>query len=118
MTSTVKTVWVSDDVDVPVAEREFTADADGLKEAIGGGWLEGIGARGWTGYIDEEGKNKGMALNVRANHLAWTLGWPVTDFLVGPVVFLGPVDDEGEETDVTDLVVREAVLMGYLDERV
>ena len=114
MKDTVNTLWVSDDEDVPVALRDFSAGLDGMKEAVGGGYIEGIGGDGWTGYCDEEGKINGLPVNVRATPLARVLGWPAGDVLCGPVVFLGPVDDEGEETDVGAIVKESARVLGYL----
>lgn len=114
MTRTVSTLWVSDDEDVPVSLRDFSADLEGMKEAVGGGYIEGIGGEGWSAYCDEEGKINGLPINFRATRLAYLLGWTTGDVLCGPVVFLGPVDDEGEETDVGIVVKRAARELGYL----
>jgi len=114
MKDTVNTLWVSDDEDEPVALRDFSAGLEGMKSAVGGGHIEGIGGDGWTGYCDEEGKIDGLPVNVRATRLARVLGWPTSDVLCGPVVFLGPGDGNGEETDVGTLVKSYARLLGYL----
>jgi hypothetical protein len=63
-----------------------------------------------SGYINEEGKltDPPMRLNIEANSLwlrAVREGGMMTmpgDYLGGPVVILGPVDDEGWDTPVTD----------------
>jgi len=115
MKDTVNTLWVSADEYAWAGLRNFSADLEGMREAVGGGYIEGIGGDGWTGYCDEEGKINGLPLNIRATRLAWFLGWPEDDVLCGPVVFLGPVDDEGEETDVTSIVKDAAHQLGYLD---
>ena len=90
------------------------ADLDTLRGLVGGGWLEGVSPDGrwtprWMAYVDEEGKIKGLPINVAATTLAKRLGWPEGDYLVGTVVFVGPADEEGDDTDVPDLVVREAI---------
>lgn len=56
----------------------------------------------WFAYCDEEGKMKGRPVNSFANALAWSMGWPPGDVLVGNVVFVGPIEDEEteEHTDV------------------
>ena len=87
-----------------------------FEAAIGGGWLEGVstGADGWHGYCDEEGKLKGLDMNVAATAIARELGWRVDDVLCGPVIFLGdsgPTGD-GEEKDVPDVVLGAARLVG------
>lgn len=95
-------------------EGELTA-----LQGIVGGWLEGVGPAGdafttdgvpaseigWHAYCDEEGKLKSLKGNRVATMIAWSLGWPTSDILCGPVVFLGNGDD-GEEADVPDAVVQ------------
>lgn len=76
-------------------------------QALVGGWIEGIyGDSDWTGYLDEEGKIKGLPLNTTADFVARALGWQgdLRDNLVGPVVFLGGADEAGDATSVTDQV--------------
>lgn len=111
---TVKALLVSDNGELPVEIALISNNLDGMKEAIGGGWIEGIGGRGWGGYCDEEGKNKGMEVNIRATRIAQLLGWTVGDVLCGPVVFLGPANKDGEDTDVTILVVETATALEYI----
>lgn len=112
ITNIVNTLWIPADEFAWAGLRDFSADLDGMKEAVGGGYIEGIGGDGWTAYCDEEGKLNGLPVNVRATRLAHALGWTTGDVLCGPVVFLGPVDDEGEETDVTTLVKDSARALG------
>jgi len=114
ITNTVNTLWVPANEHAWAGLRDFSADLEGMKEAVGGGYIEGIGGEGWSAYCDEEGKINGLPVNVRATRLARALGWPTGDVLCGPVVFLGPVDDEGEETDVGSIVTESARLLGYL----
>lgn len=79
-----------------------------------GGWLEmlylGDDVRA---YINEEGKGLGLSANgfgdayVRLclDRTGRTL--LPGDYIAGPVVLLGPPDEEGEETDVPDRVLDE-----------
>lgn len=75
-----------------------------------GGDIQGIYSGGeapsaWSGYCDEQGKLKGLRVNEVATALALAAGWPPGDVLCGTVVFLGPPDSDGGETDVPgDLV--------------
>lgn len=62
--------------------------------------IEAIGDDDWSAYCDEEGKLKGSPFNQRATRLARLLGWTTSDFLVGNVIFLGPVDEEGGDTSM------------------
>jgi hypothetical protein len=94
--------------------RDIEPSLDGF-QAIVGGWLEGIGGDDWRGYCDEEGKIKGLPVNVRATRLARLFGWPSGDLLCGPVVFVGPPDEEGEDTDLPGLVEVVARSLGYVD---
>lgn len=114
MTTPVRVLTVPADHTIPAAIRTIPGTLYGLKDAIGGGWLEPISGRGWSAYCDEEGKIKGLPVNVRATRLARLLGWHTQDILVGPVVFLGPVDNEGDDTDVTNLTIGSATNLGLL----
>jgi hypothetical protein len=75
---------------------------EALQAAIGGGWLEAIAPRTgsqWVGWIDEEGKLKGLPSNALATGICEELGWPnVDDVLVGTVVLTGAA-----APDVVDL---------------
>ncbi len=81
---------------------------ENLRGMIGGGWLEAIHGPGWAAYLDEEGKLKGLSYNVSATALAVTAGWLGSgrDYLVGTVMFLGPPDEDGDETSVTEAITR------------
>lgn len=76
-------------------------------QAIVGGWIEGLTLNDKIScYIDEEGKLKGLRLNVLGDLAVRMLleedGYSLLkdDFIVGPVVFVGRPDDEGWDTDV------------------
>ena len=87
---------------------------DGIRSLLDGGMLEGIGGDNWFGYVDEEGKMKGLPVNGRATRLARHLGWRGMqgDVLCGPVVFLGPADEDGDDTSVQDHVRVVATALG------
>lgn len=92
-------------VDGPV--RLLTVD-DGLDsmQALVGGDIEMIQGPGWSAFIDEEGKFKPLPLNRLATRVAGEVGWPGAgyDVLLGPVVFLGVPDEEGNDTSVTEII--------------
>ena len=73
-------------------------------QTIVGGYIESVGSRDVTIFINEEGKLEGLPIN----HLATVLWWVVCphmagqDVLLGDVVVLGPVDANGDETSVTE----------------
>lgn len=52
-------------------------------------------------YLNEEGKLQGLPYNARATFLASGAIMPF-DYIAGDVVLTGPVDDEGEDTGLTD----------------
>ncbi len=81
---------------------------DNFQALLDGGWLEGIYGPGWMAYLDEEGKFKGLPVNVAATKLATAAGWRGAgyDVLCGPVLFLGPGDANGEDTSVTEAITR------------
>lgn len=86
-----------------------TGTLEEMRGAIGGGWLEGIQpslSSPWHAYCDEEGKFKGLPLNLPATALANALGWQ-DDILAGTVVFCGHTAD-GDEDDVPDSVLELA----------
>lgn len=90
-----------------------------LQEAIGGGYLEAIGTPSWSAYLDEEGRLKNLPVNVDGTRLAQAMGFsegPPWDGigLVGPVLFIGPADDKGEETSVPDSVIGTAIKLGIV----
>lgn len=107
----------SPDEPARVVTLEDTLEA--LKGAIGGGYLEAIGRPGWSAYLDEEGRLKGLPVNTDGTRLAQALGFregpPWDDIgLVGPVLFIGPADRNGNETSVTDEVIGTAIRLEIL----
>lgn len=85
--------------------RDEEADLATLQRLVGG-YIEMFGpteGAGWLGYCNEEGKLRRLPYNARATTLALEGGWRSGgDFLVGDVVFLGPGDTEGGDTEVTE----------------
>lgn len=81
-----------------------------IKAAIGGGWLQGIGDldKGWSAFLDEEGKLKGQPYNRRATDLVDSMGLSYGQ-LVGTVLFVGPGDEFGDTTSVPEWLVMLAV---------
>lgn len=72
-----------------------------------GGWIEVIEAAdsSWCAFVNEDGVGLGLLENLLATRLAIHAGWqqyPPGWLLRGIVVFFGPADDKGEQTDVTD----------------
>jgi hypothetical protein len=97
-------------VDGPAVTREVDPTLATFQELVGGN-IEAISGQGWTAYLNEEGKLAELPGNPAATLLAARLGWIYLpgDFLVGPVVFLGPVDDEGDDTSVTQRTLEHAL---------
>lgn len=105
----------------PARLVRLTNDLDTMRAAVGGGYLEAIVGDGWSAYLDEEGRLKGLQGNRDATRLAASLGFkesPPWDAigLVGPVVFMGPPHDGGE-TSITDEVITLAVQLNLLTNR-
>lgn len=76
-------------------------------QALVGGDIEHLALSPFVGaYINENGKAEGLALNERGDFLVNLLlaaGGRFLmpgDYIVGPVVFTGPADDQGWDTDV------------------
>lgn len=100
---------VPDDESLPIK----TVDIDGSLESfqvLVGGYIEGIGGQGWSAYVDEEGRIKNRPVNHRASIMAKRMGWR-EEYLCGTTVFIGEVDDEGNDTDVPPFVIKQALLV-------
>ncbi len=85
-------------------------------QRIVGGYFQALGIAGgdWIVYINEDGKDSGLPINLQADVLARTLGYPFRqgDFLVGAAVFLGRRGSE--ETDVPAKVLELARASGVI----
>lgn len=73
---------------------------DTISAAVGG-WIEGVPLEGVTAYVNEEGKINGLPTNKIATLLAHQSNaiFP-NDYIVGNMIVMGPIDDEGEETSL------------------
>lgn len=93
------------------------ASLKGLQTIVGG-YIEAVNAKDTTMFVNEEGKLNGSEFNPLATALWWTLAPYMTgvDALFGPVVVLGPVDANGDETAVSadTLNVLADVLFGTI----
>ena len=68
-----------------------------------------------TVFVCETGKLDMLPLNSRATDLcALKIGGWVNDVIVGDIVVLGTVDDDGEETEVPDAIVKLARCNGWM----
>lgn len=71
-------------------------------QAIVGGYIEGIFPGGFTVYVNEEGIMQGLSLNRRIQEVLG--GTPPS--ILGNALIVGPGDEEGNDTDVPDFIVR------------
>lgn len=78
-------------------------------QGLVGGWIEGLTLNDQIScYINEEGKLKGLPLNVLGDLAVRMLltddGYSLLqgDFIVGPVVFVGRPDAAGRDTDIPE----------------
>lgn len=92
--------------------EDVTIDLDYLQEKVGGS-IEAVGHDGVNFYLNEEGKITGLMPNYRATRYAKRHGMiAMLDTIVGNVVAVGPVDDEGYDTGLSGeqvaQILREA----------
>jgi hypothetical protein len=90
-------------------------DLDFLQEIVGG-WVEVIPCKmNMEMYLDEDGKVKGRDFNERATELA--RGFiQNSDYIVGDVVLVGEVDDDGESTGLSNEQIRVELGMDLEEE--
>lgn len=110
-----RVLYVSEDFTKPAEVRDTNGYED-LFHLVGGS-LTGIStadpeADGWYAYGNDDSIGAGLRFNSRATFLARSLGYPMRDVFFGAVVFTGPGDDQGEDTDVTDAVIGKAGELG------
>lgn len=99
------------DQNEPMSVIAIEADLETLQGMVGG-YIEAFSGPTWVGYCNEEGKINGLLPNVRATQLARAARWGTLDVLMGDVVFVGPPDEEGRDTDVPQSLVWIANGMG------
>lgn len=86
--------------DAPYVTEIPDTDELAVLQSLVGGYIEVVPMdRPVSVFCNEEGKIKGLPINYRADHV---LGIP-NDVLVGTVVVLGEVDEDGETTSLGDL---------------
>jgi hypothetical protein len=103
MSRTVKGIAIYPDKRVAEVELSDLADYQGIVE----GWIEAVTlVDGSTLYCNEEYRYKfgPHEVNWIASDVASLGGRPhfLFDPILGPVVIVGPPDDEGYDTDITD----------------
>lgn len=85
--------------------RADLPDYQSLNQAVGG-YIELInfGDTGHFAYLNEDGIALGLPYNEKATKLCYkhNVGLIPGDFIKGTMVVVGPVDDEGNETDVSE----------------
>lgn len=77
-------------------------------QAIVGGLIECVSTDRGDLWLNEEGKLISLEPNMRATAFVDGILFP-GDYIAGQAFVTGPVDEEGECTDVTDEVVAELV---------
>lgn len=88
----------------PATVLEIDGSLGSLQSAVGGD-IQLITIRGHAinAYLNEEGKLDGSALNVRASSIAQGTGsLHDGDWIAGNMVLVGPADDEGNDTDLSE----------------
>jgi len=89
--------WITVTTDNVVTVHTTPMAYDDINKAVGG-WIESVPTTGHvTIYCNEEGKLKGLPHNLIASAFVHRF---LDDVIVGNVVFCGPPDEEGDETDV------------------
>lgn len=111
MSEIVNAIIITEDGNAEI--KYLTCDLETLQGIVGGP-IEALSPTGyagyrWFAYINGEGKMQGLPVNDAANEIATMLGWAGRlggDFLVGPVVIVGPGDAGGNDTSVEDNVIE------------
>jgi len=83
---------------------------DDLKCGVGG-FIELIrlGDTGQFAYVNEDGIELNLPYNHKATELCYrhNVGLMLGDYIKGNMVIVGPPDDDGEETDVSEAIAVE-----------
>ncbi|HEY7007310.1 MAG TPA: DUF3846 domain-containing protein [Jatrophihabitantaceae bacterium] len=110
MTGTVRVLRI--DVDGTASLHQI---GDGNLRAwqdLVGGYIEGIYGPAWCGYVNESGLLDGLPVNPFASVLVRDAGGIGYGVLVGPVVFFGRPNDDGDPTDCPDWLLDLAIAVG------
>ena len=82
-----------------------------LREGVGG-WIEHVALSRTLGfYCNEEGKIHGLPYNEFGTELMAAYFGFESDVIVGPIVLVGGVDEEGDHLDLDDTVVAEILTL-------
>lgn len=96
---------------IPVEGEPTKIQAGDYKhlQSLVGGIIEGIhfGEDAFA-YINEEGKLIGLELNEFAT-LLFQLQHNTADFICGPMVMVGPADDDGNDTDLAEASILSTI---------
>lgn len=86
------------------------ADYQALNEAVGG-YIELIrfGDTGHCCYLNEDGISLGLPYNDKATRLCYlhNVGLIPGDYIKGTMVVVGPPDEFGDDTDISDKLAHE-----------
>lgn len=95
-----KAIIIPADITEPIRQADLNGYSE-LSEAVGG-MIQPVDGEDFTAYVNEEGKLIDLGINRRANAFihAQVPALPAYDVIVGDVVILGGLDEEGEDTDV------------------
>ena len=105
----MKALLVTTEGEIELLDEEFNLNV--IQKYVGG-WIEvvnfGPDNPHYFAYIDEEGKLKGLPVNELVTDFWYNSGQQILlgDVIVGDVLFFGQVDDEGNDTDVPDDVIK------------
>jgi Domain of unknown function (DUF3846) len=108
-----KAVVIKTDGTKSVTDFNRSTEYNVIKQAVGG-WLESIHLdNDLTLYINEEGKLLGLPQNPIATAFFASYYGLHQDVIVGDVIFVGGVDEEGYSNGLTDKQVLE--LLDFTD---
>jgi len=83
---------------------------DDLNNAVGG-YIQGIylGDTGQFAYVNEDGIALGLPYNDKATKLCFAknVGLLPFDYIKGNMIIVGPADDDGNDTDVSNELAAE-----------
>ena len=103
----MKAILIKTNGECVISEKERWEYKD-ITDAVGG-WIECVSLKDdGDMYVNEEGKLYGLPVNDVATLLANHFGYlrQGFDLIVGNTIIFGPVDDEGENTEVTYAIIN------------
>ena len=103
----MKAILIKTNGECLLSEREHWKYED-IRDAVGG-WIECVSLKNdGDMYINEEGKLIDLPVNDVATLLADHFGYrrQFFDLIVGDAIIFGPVNNEGENTEVTYKIIN------------